>query len=170
MEWGALTCHLLELMRSGQQRPKSEVSARAKAVVQNLNLIKLKRRKGHLSWKDDGIQSPDQGSPGAMAICHVVVAEKDEGESKRGASHCFFRIEWAYVHSRAIVHQNEGYTIVIAVHRHTKSLGLRRQGSSSEEPSFAVTGFFESIFRKEKRASCEARNVISTEFPAMMGL
>jgi hypothetical protein len=27
---------------------------------------------------------PDQGSPGAMAICHVVVAEKDEGESKRG--------------------------------------------------------------------------------------
>lgn len=26
---------------------------------------------------------PDQGSPGAMGICHVVVAEKDEGESKR---------------------------------------------------------------------------------------
>lgn len=32
--------------------------------------------------KDHG-PGPDQGSPGAMAICHVVVAEKDEGESKR---------------------------------------------------------------------------------------
>lgn len=31
---------------------------------------------------------PDQGSPGAMAICHVVVAEKDEGESKRGGWGC----------------------------------------------------------------------------------
>lgn len=31
---------------------------------------------------------PDQGSPGAMAICHVVVVEKDEGESKRGGWGC----------------------------------------------------------------------------------
>jgi len=36
LEWGALTCHLLALMRSGQQRPKSEVPARAKALVQNV--------------------------------------------------------------------------------------------------------------------------------------